>query len=222
MNLNDIEGKLNELFSQDDIRLVLWIDENKEFVEDIKNMNIDGELLLLDNAPIIKTKYLLESNKNNYLIYSNNSLSSLKNNFLADIFSYAYNFSADKISIILEELNIPIEFRGTVEKYSKFFNAKSRVEKFKKLNINVTSNNTILVGILAVCTKEINVKFENILRKILCEGFDDNEYLDLLDKYDLLDDFWSLVSKEYALKDNKPSLFKLFSSMLVTYTYNEY
>lgn len=220
MNLNDIEGKLNELFSQEDIRLVLWVDENKEFIEDINNMNIDGEILLLDNVSIIKTKYLLESNSDNYLIYSNNSLSSLENNFLADIFSYAYSFSADKISIILEELHIPIEFRGTVEKYSKFFNAKSRVEKFKNLNINVTSNNSILVGILAVCTKEVNVKFENILRKILCEGFDDNKYLDLLDKYELLDDFWSLVSQEYAFKDNKPSLFKLFASMLVTYTYN--
>ena len=222
MNLNDIEGKLNELFSKDDIRLILWVDENKEFIEDINNLNIKGELLILENNPIIKTKYLLSSNDNNYLIYSNKPLASLENNFLADILGYAYKFSADKISIILEELNIPNEFRNVIEKYSMFFNAKSRVDKFKDLNINIASDRTIIVGVLAVCVKEVNVKFENILRKILCEGFEDNQYLDLLDKYDLLDDFWNLVSEEYGFKDNKPSLFKLFASMLITYTYNNF
>ena len=222
MNLNDIEGKLNELFSQEDIRLILWVDENKEFVEDVKSMNIDGELLFLDNSPVVKTKYLLSSDDNNYLIYSNNPLSSLENNFLADIFSYAYKFSADKISIIIEDLNIPPEFRSAVEKYSMFFNAKSRVDKFKSLNVSVVSDKSILVGVLAVCVKESSVKFENILRKILCEGFEDNKYLDLLDKYDLLDAFWALVSEEYGFEDNKPSLFKLFSSMLVSYTYNSF
>ena len=137
---------------------------------------------------------------------------------MGDILTYAYRFSADKTSIILNDMGIPNEFRDLVENYLKFLNDKTRRNSFKKLNIQKYTPSNIRLGVLCACVKEYNLKVENLLRKILSEGFEDNKYIELLNKYDLLDDFWDLISNVYSYEDKKPSLFKLFSCMLLTYT----
>ena len=218
MNLNDIENKLNELFSFEENRIIVWFDSEKEFVEDIHNLKIDANTILLDNSPVIETKYLIESNNEKYLLYTNKDNISLESNFFGDIFNYAYKFSADKISIILSDLEIPNEFKTIISDYSKFFNAKDRINDFKRLNIKHYSEDNISLGVICAALKETTLKFEIVLRKILTAGFEDNKYLSLLEKYDLDDDFWNLTKKYYYFEDRNPNLFKLFSSMLLTYT----
>ena len=220
MNRNDVdyEAKLNELFSSDKNRFILWVDSEKKFLEEIQNLNLDCEIIYIDESPSIETKYHIEESDNNFLLYSNKDNISLEDNFLGDILTYAYRFSADKTSIILNDIGIPNEFRDLIENYLKFLNDKTRRNSFKKLNIEKYTPCNIRLGVLCACVKEYNLKVENLLRKILSEGFKDNKYMELYDKYDLLDDFWDLIRSIYSYEDKKPSLFKLFSCMLLTYT----
>ncbi len=214
----DTEKKLNELFSLEDNRIIVWLDEEKEFYNDINDMDLCCDVIFFDKCSPIYVKYRIETEDKNFLIYVNQAKVSLKNNLFGDIFSYAHQFSADKISIIMNELNIPNEFKDTIKPYYKFFNAKARANDFKKLNFKEYTEDSIKLGIICAALKEKNLKFENIMKKVLMEGLENNKQLDILKKYNLLDDFWYYVNKVYSYSEKKPTLMKLFICMSITYT----
>ena len=155
MNLTNVETKINEIISDsDDRQIVMWFDESEEFNEEISNIKLDdAELFVLDNDNWIYAKYYIESeNPNtNFLVYAPFRKPIDEDNFLADISHYATLFSADKITILCQELNIDCsKFSEVLSSYSNFWNASSRVKAFKDLNIQEYTKNRIELGILAV------------------------------------------------------------------------
>ena len=62
MNLNEIEFKINELFKNASNRqIIFWYDENKDFEDEIDNLDIqNAEILKLNENNWIQTKYILE------------------------------------------------------------------------------------------------------------------------------------------------------------------
>ena len=124
LNLDQVQTRLNELFvTYGERKLIFWYDPDKEFEEDI-----DNDAIKLDNAKIykldpksqFKTKRLfeIEDTKNNYLIYSpfNAMDENDENNHLLSILKYSTQFKADKISIIMTQLNIPVELHDAVKR----------------------------------------------------------------------------------------------------------
>ena len=122
MNLDEIEIKINSIFNEAYHRqIIFWYDENQEFQEDIENIHLDNaKLHILKDNNLIQTKYLIEykDKESNYLIYAPFSQPNDNNNYLADLVHYAVSFSADKIEMTAQSLNIPPEFYNLLRKFS--------------------------------------------------------------------------------------------------------
>ena len=225
MNLNSIEDKINEIFSESsDRKIIIWYDESKEFEEEIENIKLnDAELYLLNEDNWLYTKYYIDSVKvdSNFLIYAPFSKPSDKENYLADMVHYATLFSADKIDIISQELGVPTAFKETMKSYSNFWNNKSRVTSFKKLNINNFNKDSIEIGILAVLSKEKSINFEYILRNVIVNYFDgDKSFISEFDKFNILNRFWEIIYQHFGYTEENPNVINLTYSLILNYTAN--
>ena len=224
MNLTNVETKINEIISDsDDRQIVMWFDESEEFNEEISNIKLDdAELFVLDNDNWIYAKYYIESeNPNtNFLVYAPFRKPIDEDNFLADISHYATLFSADKITILCQELNIDCsKFSEVLSSYSNFWNASSRVKAFKDLNIQEYTKNRIELGILAVLAGERTLNFEYIIRKIIVKHFEkDDSIIEKFDKYNILNVFWEFVYQKFGYMEENPTVGKFTISLVLNYT----
>lgn len=221
MNLKYIQEKLNEIFIGDSRQIVFWYDENTEFCDEINNLELENaQIYHLKQDNWLYTKYFIEFEEpnTNFLIYAPFPKPEDKDNYLADMAYYATPFSADKISLITQELNIPTEFKSILKKYPKFWNANSRVNSFKNLNIEKYSERNIKIGILCVLANVRIVSFDELLRKVLTEDIKETKYLTEFEKMDILNDFWELSKVKYGYEDEKPTIEKFLISLIITYT----
>ena len=223
MNINKIEDKINNIFNNSsDRKIVMWYDSDKEFEEDIDNIKLENaELYKLKNNNWIYTKYYIESeNPNiNYLIYAPFEKPSDENNYLADMTHYATLFSADKIDIVADELNIPSEYKEVLNLYPKFWNANTRLNSFKELNIPNFNNVSIELGILAVLANVKNLHIEIILRKVIIENNNENnKIIENFEKFNIIDTFWSFIYKKYGFLDDEPTVDNLIKFLILNYT----
>ena len=224
MDLSNVETKINEIISDsNDRQIVMWYDESKEFSEEINNIKLDNaELFVLSDDNWIFAKYYMESENpdTNFLVYAPFRKPSDEDNFLADMTHYATLFSEDKINILCQELNIDCSrFKEVLGTYSKFWNASSRINAFKDLNIQEYTKNRIELGILAVLAGEKTLNFEYIVRKIIVKHFEkDDSIIETFDKYNILDVFWEFVYQKFGYKEENPSVGKFTISLVLNYT----
>ena len=223
MNIDKIEDKLNNIFNQSsDRKIVMWYDSDKEFEEDIDNIKLENaELYKLKTNNWIYTEYYIEYENPdiNYLIYAPFEKPSDEVNYLADMVHYATLFSADKIDIVADELDIPSEYKEVLKLYPKFWNANSRLNSFKELNISNINKVSIELGILAVLSNVKNPHIEIILRKVIVENDDENNrIIDNFKKFNILDTFWSFIYKKYDFLDDVPTVNNLIKFLILNYT----
>ena len=224
MDISNVENRINEIISNsEDRQIVMWYDESEEFIEEINNIKLDdAELFVLDNDNWIFAKYYIESENpdTNFLVYAPFRKPIDEDNFLADMTHYATLFSADKINILCQELNIECSrFKEVLSTYSKFWNASSRINAFKDLNIQEYTKNRIELGILAVLAGEKTLNFEYIVRKIIVKHFEkDDSIIEKFDKYNILDVFWEFVYQKFGYIDENPTVGKFTISLVLNYT----
>ena len=226
MNLDEIENRINSIFADDYNRqIIFWYDENQEFLEDIENIQLNNaKLHILKENNLIQTKYKIEfeDKESNYLIYAPFTQPNDNDNYLADLVHYAVPFSADKIEMIAQSLNIPPEYNHLLKKYSSFWNAKSRVSAFNDLNIHFTELN-IIQAILAVLSNQKTLNFDYIVREVIINNFsEENKIIKNFEKYNIVDDFWLLISKKFSYYDDNPSVSKFVMSLILNYTASLY
>ncbi|MDQ0187847.1 BREX-1 system phosphatase PglZ type A [Cytobacillus kochii] len=225
MNINQIEAALSDIFNEplkdgEQRKIVFWVDKDDEFIEDIQQLNVDNvKLHILTDSNQFKTKYLLEEEDptSPYLIYTNLELG-VEDNWLADTVFYSKTFYADRISLILSELQIDPSLRAVIKKYERFFNNKERFKKFSALNIETYSEGIIELSIMSVLCNVKTPDFEEILKTVLMDTLEDNEnkYLSLLEKFFDPEVFWNYVSNYYGYEREKKSLKTLFIQLAVT------
>ena len=226
MNLEEIENRINSIFDEAYYRqIIFWYDENQEFSDDIQNIHLkDAKLHILEYNKLIQTKYKIEfeDKHSNYLIYAPFSQPDDNENYLADLTHYAVPFSADKIEMTAHSLNISSEFYNLLKKYSSFWNSKSRVESFKNLNIHYTELN-IIQAILAVLSNQKTLNFDYIVREVIINNFsENNKIINQFAKFNILDDFWKLVSRKFSYSDKNPSVSKFVRFLILNYTVSHY
>ncbi len=222
MNLNEIENRINSIFAEAHNRqIIFWYDENQEFIEDIDNIKLaNAKLHILKENNLIQSKYKIEfeDNQSNYLIYAPFTQPDDNDNYLADLVHYALPFSADKIEIIAQSLEIPAKFNHLLKKYSSFWNAKSRINAFNDLNIQYNELN-IIQGILAVLSNQKSLNFDYIVREVIINNFsEENNIIKNFEKYDILDDFWLLISKKFSYNEDNPSVSRFIRFLILNYT----
>lgn len=223
MNFNKIEDKLNNIFnSSSNRKIVMWYDENKEFIEDINDINLEkAQLYKLEKDNWIYTKYFIEiENPNtNFLIYAPFEKPSDENNYLADMVHYSTLFSADKIDIIINELKIPSKYKEIVKDYSKFWNSNNRINLFKQLNLPQINKTYIELGILAVLANVKDFNLNIILRKVIIENANEkNKVIEDFNKFNILNTFWDLIYQKYGFLDDKPTVDNLIKFLILNYT----
>ncbi len=218
MDLQEIQGKLNSLLDGTDRKIVFWYDDDASYAEEIDQLQLSGKVIKLTGNNSFETKLLLEhqDKSTNYLVYAPFARPEDNENSLVDIFYYSEHFYSDKLIQLMGDLNIPPECQDEVKKYKKFW-AGNNLQKFRDLEIETYSNESIDLGILCVLAGVKTLNFEEIVKKVVLCGIADNSVLKKLESQKIDKVFWQLCEKQYGYKDSNPTIEKYLVTMLVTY-----
>ncbi|MFT9495896.1 BREX-1 system phosphatase PglZ type A [Anaerosolibacter sp.] len=223
MNLKQIADKLNEAFNaKGERKLVFWYDDKAEFVDEIGTLSLDNaKVFMLKKNNSFYTKHFLEKvdMTTNYLLYAPFVKPEDSENHLLDMMLYGKMFYADKISLIMLDLNIPEKYSVLIKEHGKFFSAKKYVVPFEELGIENYDQESIKVGMLSVLAGIKTPNFDEVLRAVLVKGdLKENKYIATFEKMGVLDYFWAFCNKYFGYIEEKPTLEKLVITLLVTYT----
>lgn len=221
MDLNEIQNKINTLLLGTERKIVFWYDDDGAYAEDIEQLELaqGNKIWLLTENNWFETKLMLEERdtETNYLVYAPFSRPDDRDNYLADTFYYSQHFYSDKIVQLMGDLGIPTACQDEVKRYKKFWNA-SNITKFQKLQIDNYTPETLSMGILCVLAGTKTHNFEELLKKVVLAGFDENVIIKKFEKLKIEQVFWNLCEKYYGYKDDKQSIQKFLITMIVTYT----
>lgn len=226
MNLEEIEKRLNTKFNESTHRqIIFWYDEDQEFQEDIDDIYLDnGKKIILNGKNLIQTKYIIEfeDKDSNYLIYAPFAQPNDNDNYLADMTHYAYSFTPDWIAMIGDELGVPSEYYNLLKKYSSFWKSKVRKDDFKNLEFEISEIN-IKKAIMAVICNQKTLKFDYVVREVIKNNFgEENKIIKSFEKFNILDDFWKLISMTFSYSEENPAVTKLVRSLILNYTASLY
>lgn len=212
MNLGEITKTLTNIYTSPltnntKRHIVFWYDSKGEFVEDIETLEIEHvKLLKLTENNYFHIRYELEKvdTSSNILIYANMEKPKPSEDWLLDILRYSTEFSTDKITVLMRELQAEdTSLKEVFQLYSNFFNNKERQNKrystFKKYNIKNYSEDIIHVAVLSALCKLPNPDFEGVIKILAKETLtEDKKYTELIYKFGNMDSFWDLVSRRYG------------------------
>lgn len=220
MDLQEIQDKLNTLLDGTERKIVFWYDDDAAYTEEVDQLQLagDSKVIRLTGSNSFAAKLLLEHQDltTNYLVYAPFARPEDEENSLVDIFYYSEHFYSDKLIQLMGEMNIPPECQDEVKKYKKFW-AGNNLQKFKNLEIDNYTNDTIDLGILCVLAGVKALSFEEMLRKTILAGLNDNTILKKIENQKIDRAFWRFCEKLYGYKDTNPTIQKFLVTMLVTY-----
>ncbi|MGG7056727.1 BREX-1 system phosphatase PglZ type A [Clostridium tertium] len=224
-NIDIIEAlkeEFNEpLKSYEKRKIVFWNDYENEFEDIINEINIEGvKVHKLEDNNNFYTKYLLEEEdtESNFLIYNTTKIIDDRDNWMLDTMLYSSQFYADKVSLIMKELNIDIFIRKEFIAYKEFFNALERRKKFSKYIEKISNQEQLELAILGALSNSKSIDFEEILKSVIMESLIDNEnkFYIAFEKYNIDKAFWKYVFLKYGYESNQKSLKKLFIHLIST------
>lgn len=225
MNMNQITSALTEFFQEplkqwEERKIIFWVDTNEEFVDEIEQLAIENvKIHTLTDRNQFYTKHLLEEEDlaSSYLIYANLELD-VEDNWLADTVLYAKTFYADKVSLLVADLEMDSAFKYVLKKHEKFFNSKERFRKFKAFQIEQYSEELIELAIMSVLCNVKTPNFEAVLKTVLLDTLDDgeNKYLQDFKRFFELEIFWKTVANVYGYEREMKSLKTLMIHLSMT------
>ena len=206
--VNNIDTKLSELFNTH--RIVFWYDNEAKLKDEFDALDLDAEKLLIDNNEFsIKHQVLTASKDSKFLIYSDKREPEYRDNWLLDLQLRAYIFSADRASMLLNDLGIDISYKPFIENHIEYFAAKSRVQAFEKYLDSDDDENTLALKMMASLLK-CEATIESVAIKLM---YDDKSY-DNIVKYHLESYLWKNIKTKYRYDEENPT-FKDFGYKLL-------
>ncbi len=220
MELTDIQIKLNHFLVEGERKIIFWYDDDASYADEIDSLQLDNscEIIKLNGVNTFAAKLLIERQQpdTSFLVYAPFARPNDNENPLADIFYYADHFYSDKLVQMMGDMDIPSECQDEVKKYKKFWNA-SNTSKFQALSIEQYTPETIVLGILCVLASVKSLNVEELVRKVILAGIQDNNILDKFENNKIDKEFWKLTEKYYGYKDSNPTVKKFLASMVITY-----
>ncbi len=220
MDIQEIQDQLNRKLSGSRRKLVFWYDDDGSYEEEVDHLQLaeGNKLWKLTGRNYFATKLLIEEQdpESGYLIYAPFPRPADKENSLADMFYYAEHFYSDKLLQLMGELKIPGECEEQVKKYKKFWTS-GNTARFRALEIQEYTPETIDLGIICALAGVKTLRFEEALRRIVLAGTKDNVVFKKLVNQKIQGVFWQLCRKNYGYEDENPTLEKFLRSMVVTY-----
>lgn len=129
------------------------------------------ELVYIDNESHFELKKRIEFDQpnQNFLFYINKAIDTAERDWLYDVRFYSEMFLADSSSLILNELDMRMEFRGLISQYKPFFKNSQRLTKLKKIIPAKANKEEFELALIAVLFKTETENFSQILLKLLEE-----------------------------------------------------
>lgn len=233
-NIKKISETINAEFQNysdgSERRLIFWFDEKKEFQDDIDLLELENaKVYRLEKNDFFHTKYFFEreDKTTNYLVYAPFARPDVEQNHLEDMIRYSGSFSADRISLVCTQMNIPMEVKPILQHFANFFANNNRCEKFEQYRPDVFNEETIEIAIMAAICRSKDSSFEEIVRILLTEAMTpkievpsslvtSSDLIDDLGRYGLLERFWHYCNTKLGYEDTNPSFERLACCLYIS------
>src|SRR3954471_17484104 len=215
-DLNQINDALDRIFHQEDARIVFWNDPEREFLNVLPFLLLDGVTTLrLDQEASLGVKIHLERDDptGKYLLYSPTEEPDYENDWLLDVRLYSRSFRADRASILLDQLGLLDHcLRGHLADRRKFFDSKERLQKLKPLVAAADVAADLDRKMIAVAVRADQPEFFNIVRTFF-HAHTEGDEIDLdvpppaweqVEKFDLAGPFWAMARASFGYAEDDP------------------
>lgn len=120
----------------EDYRVVFWHDPKGQYAGDLDNLELSGvqTIRVANNEYGVKNRLLHDEPTSKFLVYRSGLIPAGVGNWLLDL-ELAYGvFTADRTSLVAQDLGLTAEgIDEVVRSHDKFFNATKRVQSLKAL-----------------------------------------------------------------------------------------
>lgn len=229
MNITRVQNTLINLFTDDSRwphkgrKLVFWYDAEAQFRDTFADLDLANiEKLELDHTPFtLKYRLLVEQPDQPFLLYAPFPEPPPGENWLLDLQRSGMTFSADQAALIYADLGFhERRLEGLIRQYLKFFNNRKRAETLQAMQLPPdTSDRTLLLAMLSVIAGLKVPDPPVLIRQVLMQGLleSDNPLWDEITRFVSVEAFWQVVQDFFNFKDEKPSLRKLMTRLLITH-----
>ena len=228
MDVAQITDALDQVFNEEQVRVVFWNDPDGEFVESLADIELEGvEVLKLDEVGALEAKVRIEQDDpaGRYLLYSPAEEPDYEDDWLLDMRLYGRSFRADRASIILRQLGLAHQhLRQHLAKRRKFFDNKERLHKLTSLVSPEDSELDLDRKMLAVVAKADQPELFNIVRTLF-HSMTEGDAPDLeasppawaqIERFELDEPFWMMVTSAFGYGEDSPTLQNLLIRLLVS------
>ena len=238
MRTHEVDTALYQKFVTEGARLVFWHDTGGEFADYVAG-GLTGDLAdvgvkLLDVAKVggLSAKLLLEREDlaGKYLVYSTGEKPPAEQEWLLDIRLYSAEFHADVASIWLQELKLQgLHLRDHLAARADFLQNQDRRKKLKRLVGADDDAAVIDLKMMAVLAGSQVANPVAVLHAI-CHGHlregrydlgEEPEVITTFEKMGLLEEFWSVMQKEFGYASDAPSVAGLLRRLLVSELFHQ-
>lgn len=228
MDTTQIVNGLERLFTTEGHRIVFWNDPDREFIEVVGTLNLDGVTVIhLDEMPALAVKIRVERTEpaTKFLLYMPSLEPATEDDFLLDMRIYAGRFRADRASMLLTELGLGQHqtLREHLNKRLKFLGNKERVGRLAKLVTQQDDEVTLDRKMLALLTRADRAEPFAIFTTLYHDLANQTSGLEgtpatweEIHKYGLAESLWAMAGQEFGYQEETPTLRNLLLRMLVT------
>lgn len=217
MDLETVKAELQKRFAAPlpefyTRRIIFWHDEAREFADYIRELTIPGVTVVCltgRNAFAVKQRICLTEPDTNFLVYCPVSYAREEENWLLNVELYSETFRADRISLWMEELQLPEgeAVRAQLERYRKFFNAKDRRGKVAALDRRPRTAGEVRLSVLTVLAGVKEMEPSAILTAVLAAGLEeDNAIWAKLTANGAAEDFLAMTQRYFGYAADTVSL----------------
>jgi uncharacterized protein (TIGR02687 family) len=226
MEQNEIKRLLEEYLYKDlsdgkKRNIVFWYDDAGEFKDEIDELSFsDAKVLKLNGRNSFYVKYILEhkDTESNYLIYAPYGKPAARENYLLDIQKYSSEFSTDKATQIMRELNVDEHsLHSAFKKHLRFFKNKERYRAFKSYRLTSYTEDRLDIAVLSVLCKLPYPDLAEALKVLLTEYAESKSAIyESIGKFGDLAALWDLVKRYYGYDLEQQDLGSLSMFFLVS------
>ena len=204
-------------------RIVVWIDEDQEFVDKLDEITVNGAKVVAltgTNNFYVKKLLAVDDPTSNYLVYRPFAYESDEDNWLLDVELYGEEFRADLVSMWMDEMGIPQTpaLRRGFKQYWKFFNAQVRRNKVSSQPVTPATPAQLQMAIMAALAGLKDAKPNAIIKAVLQGGLqkDSNAIYQEFVNYGIDEAFWRMVAQGTGYQDMDSDLAQLATHILLT------
>jgi uncharacterized protein (TIGR02687 family) len=146
-----IHDSLDHVFARS--RLVFWYDGERQWEREFEEFERSGIQKLRVVGTELGTKVAIHRNPDTstrYLLYFPSARPEDSENWLLDLLLQGHEYKADRISLALQEVGLPWEFRPVVEQHARFFDSGKRMAALRPLLDSEDDEGRLRIKMMAI------------------------------------------------------------------------